>query len=76
MTHIADLLTPRQVSERLKAAGMPTSDETVRQWIRKGYITAIASPGGRVFIKSELVDAILRGDFAPGASEQTEEGAA
>lgn len=62
MTQLSPTLTPKQAAERLKAAGVPCSDETVRRWVKAGRLAgAIVLPSGRIRIPVERIDAITKG---------------
>jgi excisionase family DNA binding protein len=63
MPQVPTLLTPPEVAERLGVA-----DETVRQWCKAGRIPALRLPSGRFKIRSEVVDAIERGEGLGGAA--------
>jgi predicted site-specific integrase-resolvase len=71
MTQRDGFLTASQVAGRLTAAGVRTSEETVRQWARNGRLASIVMPGGRRWFKPAVVDEILSGQWR--ADEQDAE---
>ncbi|WP_238447975.1 hypothetical protein [Micromonospora sp. 4G55] len=59
MTQESPTLTPQQAAERLKAAGVPSSGETVRRWVKAGRLRgAIVLPSGRIRIPAAVIDGI------------------
>lgn len=60
MTQVPPLLTAPQVAQRLTEAGLPVSDETVRQWAKAGRLASVKLPNGRHRFRPEVVDAILQ----------------
>lgn len=62
MTQVEPLLTTSQVAQRLTDGGIPTSDETVRNWAKSGRLPSTQTPSGRRWFRAEDVDAILRGE--------------
>lgn len=61
MTQQTATLTPKQAAERLNAAGVPCSGETVRRWVKAGRLTgAIVLPSGRIRIPVAVVDGITQ----------------
>jgi excisionase family DNA binding protein len=62
MTQVDPRLTASQVAELLTVAGIPTSDETVRQWAKSGRLPFVETPSGRRWFRREDVEAILRGE--------------
>jgi predicted site-specific integrase-resolvase len=61
MTQRDQLLTASQVAERLTAAGVPTTDETVRAWAKSGRLDSIRTPSGRRWFEPSVVeDALTR----------------
>lgn len=64
------MLTPSQVARKLTDAGMPISDEAVRQWVANNRIEFTRTPSGRIFIPEDVVDGILDGSTA--AADDTE----
>lgn len=59
MTQRTLLLTVPQVVERLAAAGVEVSQESVRQWARSGRVTAVRLPSGHYRFRPSDVDALL-----------------
>jgi len=68
MTQVEPHLTASQVAQRLTDAGIPTSDETVRQWAKTGRLPSVELPSGRRWFRREDVEAILRGDTPASAA--------
>ena len=59
MTQPTTLLTPAQVVEKLAAAGIEISEESVRQWARTRKLPVVRLPSGRFFFRESDVDAFL-----------------
>lgn len=68
MTQDHLFLTVRQATERLNAAGMPVTQETVQRWCRDEKIATTKLPGGHYRIHVKDVDAILSVSSEPGAA--------
>lgn len=59
MTQEPPFLTVSQASDRLNAAGLSVSRETVQRWCRDKKIPAVTLPGGYYRLRVEDVDALL-----------------
>lgn len=59
MTQVPSFLTVSQATERLNAAGLSVSRDTVQRWCRESKIPTAALPGGAYRIRIEDVDALL-----------------
>ncbi|MEV7264657.1 hypothetical protein AB0N38_14005 [Micromonospora aurantiaca] len=67
MTQESPTLTPQQAAERLNAAGVPCSGETVRRWVKSGRLAgAIVLPSGRIRIPTAVIDGITQAGRADG----------
>jgi predicted site-specific integrase-resolvase len=64
MTQVPPFLTAPQVAQRLTEAGLPVSEETVRQWAKSGRLASVKLPNGRHRFRPEVVDAIVNGETA------------
>lgn len=67
MTQVDPRLTASQVAQRLTDAGIPCTDETVRQWANKGRLAFVELPSGRRWFRQSDVDAIIHGDTTASA---------
>jgi predicted site-specific integrase-resolvase len=67
MTQPASLLTPGQVVEKLAAAGIEVSEESVRHWARTRKLPVVRLPSGRFYFRAEDVNAFLE-PIEPGAA--------
>ncbi len=61
MTQVPLFLSPRQAAERLTAAGLPVTEDTVRRWAREDQVEALKLPSGYYRIRTSVIDAILDG---------------
>lgn len=64
MTQEHPFLTVSQATERLNQAGLTVSRDTVQRWCREGKINSQTLPSGYYRIRSEEIEAILRGERA------------
>ena len=64
MTQVDPRLTAGQVAQRFNDAGIPCTDETVRQWANKGRLAFVELPSGRRWFRQSDVDAIINGDVS------------
>ncbi len=64
MTQDHLFLTVSQAAERLNQAGLSVSRDTVQRWCREKKIVSQTLPGGYYRIRTEEIDAILRGERA------------
>ena len=46
----------------LTEAGLPISDEAVRNWMKSGRIASRRFPSGRLFVPREAVEAVISGE--------------
>lgn len=58
MTAVLPTLTPAEAAERLTAAGVPVSDDTLRRWAKSGRVPCIRLPFGRIRFRTEDIDAL------------------
>lgn len=58
MTPVQPTITAGEAAERLTAAGVPVSEDTVRRWAKAGRIPAVKLPLGRMRFRVEDIDAI------------------
>lgn len=65
------LLKPTEVAERFDV-----HPNTVREWLSKGLLQSIRTPGGHYRIDPSAVEALLNGDVASPESEPPVEVAA
>lgn len=59
MTQLPAFLTPREAADALTAAGIRTTDDSIRRWIRKGKLAGIKTPGGATHVRRTDIEAIL-----------------
>jgi hypothetical protein len=59
MTQVAPLLTVGQAVDRLAAAGVEVTPETVRSWARTKKIPHRRLPSGRYLFRADDLDALL-----------------
>jgi len=67
MTQNKTLLGSSAAAQRLTEAGLEVSEETVREWARRGLLRAVRTPSGRFKFRREDLDAILE-DGQPSAA--------
>lgn len=71
MTQVPPLLTPRQAAERLTAAGVTVTEDTIRRWVRDRRVPAITLPSGYYRLRAADVDAILNSDHPDDAPAES-----
>ena len=58
MSSVQPNLTASEAAERLTAAGIVVSEDTVRRWAKRGQLSAIELPSGRLLFRPEDIDAL------------------
>ena len=58
MTAVEPRITAGEAAERLTAAGVKVSEDTVRRWAKDGRVPCIELPSGRFLFRIEDIDAI------------------
>lgn len=60
MTSDQALLSAPAAAQRLRDAGVPVSEDTVRRWADRGQIQAVKLPSGRYMFRAEDIDALTQ----------------
>ena len=60
MTSVQTMLTTGEAAARLRDAGIPVSEDTVRRWAKAGLVPCVRLPLGRMRFRAEDIDALAQ----------------